>query len=306
LKAAHDFPLREATDGKMSVIIATPEEAIAHYTDAEIVAAFPMRMPPIEKLPAAKWLHSFSAGVDKILTSEVAQSSVVLTSSSGIHATPIAESILTSMLLFARGFVKTFYAQQKHEWKKNEGLGELRDSRVLIVGLGAIGREAARLAHEFGAQVSAISRSGNNKPDFVERLEKSDKLDELLADADYVVITLPGTEETKHLFNKEKIARMKKSAILINIGRGSIVNESDLIDALKNNVIAGAALDVFETEPLPATNPLWDMPNVVITPHHSGLSHRYMDRAIETLCMNIRAYLAGEKLPNEVDKQLGY
>lgn len=305
-KIVHEAELQDAVGGEMEIVVRTPGDAMDQYASAEVVAAFPARMPRLHELPQARWLHSFSAGVDKILTPEVAQSSVVLTNSSGIHATPIAEHIIATCLLFARGFVKTFYAQQKTEWKKDNTLREFRDSRVLIVGLGAIGTEAARLAHQFGAHVDATSRSGKDNPDFVERLERAEKLDALLPEADFVVITLPGTPETEHLFEAQKFALMKKSAVLINIGRGSIVHESDLIEALKEGTIAGAGLDVFETEPLPATSPLWDMENVVVTPHHSGLSHRYMDRAITLLCDNLRAYQKGESLPNEVDKTLGY
>ncbi len=305
-KPAHEVELKAAAGSEMEVIIATPTQATSHVAVAEAVAAFPMRMPKSAEVPNAKWLHSFSAGVDKILSPEVAASDVMLSSSSGIHATPIAEHILGSLLIFARGFAQSFHAQQAHAWKKDEGLRELRDSTVLIVGLGAIGKEAARLAASFGARVSAVSRSGSGKPDFVERLEKSEMLDAMLPEADYVVITLPGIEETKHLFDKQKFALMKKSAVLINIGRGSIVKESDLIDALNGGMIAGASLDVFETEPLPAESALWSMKNVVITPHHSGLSHRYMDRAITLLCENIRAYIKGAPLPSLVDKTLGY
>lgn len=305
LTLAHEKMLRETAGEALTVVVATPEETRAH-TDAEVVAAFPARMPALEKVPHAKWLHSFSAGVDKILTPEVARASVVLTNSSGIHATPIAEHIIALCLMFARGFVKSIPAQRKKEWGKEESLRELRDSRVLIVGLGAIGREAARLAQQFGARVDAISRSARGRPEYVERLESAEKLDALLQDADFVVITLPGTHETRHLFDARKFALMKRNAVLINIGRGSIVDESALIDALNAGTIGGAGLDVFETEPLPESSPLWSMEQVVVTPHHSGLSHRYMDRAIALLCENIRAYLASEKLPNEVDKVLGY
>mgnify|MGYP001618538625 CR=1 FL=1 len=224
-KAAHEAELKRAAGEMMQVVVATPSEAVAHYPDAEAVAAFPLRVPQITELPHARWLHSFSAGVDKILTPEVAASSVLLSSSKGIHATPIAEHIITFCLMHARGFVKSITAQRAHEWQKNESLGEFCDSHVLMVGLGAIGKEAARLAHEFGAHVSAVSRSGKGKPDFVERLEKTEMLDELLSEADYVVITLPGTDETKHLFDKKKFALMKRSGVLVNIGRGSIVND---------------------------------------------------------------------------------
>jgi len=291
---------------KLELVVATPDEAKEHLSDAEVVAAFPMRMPPISQLPKAKWLHSFSAGVDKILTPEVAKSKIILTNSSGVHATPIAEMILAYCLMFARGFTKTIGEQRTHTWHKNYSIGEFRGSTVLIVGLGAIGMETARLCHAFGARVLAVARSAKKKPTFVERFETAERLDELLPEADYVVITLPHTEETHHLFDASKFKRMKSSAIVINIGRGGIIKEEDLIDALQSKQIAGVGLDVFEKEPLPAESPLWDMQKVIITPHHSGLSLRYRDRAVEILCKNLEAYLAGEKLPNEVDKKLGY
>ncbi|RJR14357.1 D-2-hydroxyacid dehydrogenase [Candidatus Parcubacteria bacterium] len=306
LKKEHEERLHKTLDGELNVAVATPEEAEAHFADAEIIAAFPMRVPDIAKTPQVKWLHSFSAGVDKILTPEVAASSVFLSNSSGIHATPIAEHIIGYLLMFTRGLIKTFRNQISRVYEKDQTLREVRDAEILIVGLGEIGRETARLAKSFGARVTAVSRSGKNRPDFVDVLEVSDKLDTLLGTADFVVITLPHTEETHYLFDREKIRRMKKSAVIINIGRGGIIKEVDLIDALNAGEIAGAALDVFEKEPLPKESPLWDFENVIITPHHSGLSHRYMDRATELLIKNVDAYLKGEPLPNLVDKKLGY
>ena len=305
-RPAHEAHLKKVAGKKVEVVIATPNEAPDHFKTAEIVAAFPMRMPSVADLPKARWLHSFSAGVDKILTPEVAKSVIILTNSSGVHATPIAEMILAYCLMFARGFTKTIEEQSTHEWHKNYSTGELRGSTVLIVGLGAIGTETARLCSALDAHVWATARTPKEKQTFVERFETSDKLDELLPQADYVVITLPHTKETHCLFDKKKFALMRPSAVVINIGRGGIINENDLIAALQKKTIAGAALDVFEKEPLPADSPLWDMPNVIITPHHSGLSLRYMDRAVEILCKNLQAYLKGDQLPNEVDKKLGY
>lgn len=306
LKTKHGAQLTQVGGSDIQVIVATPDEASPHFADAEIVAAFPLRMPPLDSLPNAKWLHSFSAGVDKILTPELAQSEILLTNSSGVHATPIAETILAYLLMFARGFTQTIWERQQHVWHQNDHSGELRDSTVLIVGLGEIGTETARICNAFGSHVWATVRTAREKPNFVEHLETGEKLDEFLPHADYVVITLPQTEETHYLFDKTRFALMKKSAVIVNIGRGGIIKEADLIEALKEGTIAGAALDVFEKEPLPDDSPLWDMPNVVITPHHSGLSLRYMDRAIEVLSKNIKAYLKGEPLPNIVDKRLGY
>ena len=177
---------------------------------------------------------------------------------------------------------------------------------MLVGGVGAIGTETARLCHAFGTHVTAIARSKKKKLPFVERFATSERLDDLLPEADYVIITLPHTEETHHLFDKKKFKLMKSSAVAINIGRGGIINEKDLIESLQKKIIAGAGLDVFEKEPLSADSPLWDMQNVIITPHHSGLSLRYMDRAVEILCKNLTVYLKGVPPPNEVDKKLGY
>lgn len=298
--------LREALGGKAELVVATPEEAPAHYGEAEMVASFPARMPSIEALPKAKWLHSFSAGVDRILTPAVAASDVTLSNSRGVHAVPIAEHIIGLMLIFSRGFYDTFRRQEQHRWQKAPILGELRDSTVLIVGLGEIGSQAARLSHAFGARVLAVVRTAREAPEYVERLGTSGELDLMLPEADYVVITLPHTSETHHLFNTERLARMKRSAVLVNIGRGGLVDEAALVTALRAGVIRGAGLDVTETEPLPPESPLWELSNVVITPHHSGLSARYMERAVELLAKNFGAYLAGEPLPTQVNKQLGY
>jgi phosphoglycerate dehydrogenase-like enzyme len=306
LTPEHQDMLRSCIGPEDELIVATPDEASSLYAEATAVASFPARMPDISVLPSAEWLHSFSAGVDRILTPRVAESSVTLSNSRGVHATPIAEHIIAFMLNFSRGFVGTFPNQVKHQWIKNQELRELRGSVVLIVGLGEIGTEAARLAHAFGAHVHAMVRTKRSAPEFVEKLGTLENLSSWLRHADYIVITLPHTDETHHLFNRDKFVLMKKSAYIINIGRGGIIDESDLVEALRNNVIAGAGLDVTETEPLPADSPLWDMPNVIITPHHSGLSHKYMDRAIELLCKNIEAYLRGSRLPTQVDKKLGY
>lgn len=301
---AHDGG--QTSVGGIEVVVVSPEDAPAHFAEAEIVASFPARMPDISLLPQAKWLHSFSAGVDRILTPQVAASDIVLSNSRGVHATPIAEHIIAFMLMFTRGMQQTFRNQQKHLWQKAQLLEELQDKVVLIVGMGEIGTEAARLASAFGARVFAVSRTQKEKPDFVEKAGLQKNLYAMLPEADFVVITLPHTQETHHLFDKQKFVLMKKSAVIINIGRGGIINEADLIEALHNNTIAGAGLDVTEQEPLPENSPLWDIPNVIITPHHSGLSHKYMDRAVDLLCKNLTAYLKNEPLPTQVNKQLGY
>ncbi len=305
-KPAHKRLLEQTTGKRAQIIVATPEESEKHLAEAEMVAAFPMRMPDISKVPNAKWLHSFAAGVDKILTSEMARSKVLLSSSKGIHATPIAEHILAFMLMWTRGMHKAVRNQEKHLWKKDEAIGELGGSSILIVGLGHIGIETARILSAFDVHISAIARSKKKRPKYIEKIGTEKDLDKMLPTADFVVLTMPHTEETHHLFDKNKFKLMKKSAVVVNIGRGGIINESDLVEALKAGEIAGAGLDVTEKEPLPAESPLWEMENVIITPHHSGLSQKYMDRAVELLCKNIKGYLAKKPLPTLVNKKLGY
>lgn len=205
-----------------------------------------------------------------------------------------------------RKFYETFHSQQKNAWERREDLSELRDKVVLVAGLGHIGSQVARLANCFGAHVIAIDNGGIAKPDFVEELERGEYLEDALPRADFVVSCLPYTRETHHLFGLDKFKKMKPTAVFINIGRGGVVNEADLVQALRDKTISGAGLDVTETEPLPSENPLWSMENVVITPHHSGLSDKYIERAIDRFCLNLKAYLAGEKLPNLIDKERGY
>lgn len=274
--------------------------------DADVLAGTLWVIPPITDVRNLKWIHSFSAGAERVLTPEVKASDVIVGNCSGIHAVPIAEHILGFMLIFTRRFYQTFQNQQNKIWEKQGSITELREKVVLIVGLGHIGREAARLANCLGANVLAVDTSKKEKPEFVTSLYSSEQLDEVLPKADFVVLCLPYTQGTYHLFGMAKFRAMKDTAVLVNISRGGIVHEEQLIEALRQKVIGGAALDVTETEPLPKESPLWKMDNVVITPHHSGWSEKYMDRAVDLFCVNLKAYLRGERLPNLVDKERGY
>jgi phosphoglycerate dehydrogenase-like enzyme len=267
-----------------------------HAIDAHIIAGFPWSLAEVfPRARSVQWLHSFSAGVDALLVPEIVRSNVVVSNSSGVHATPIAEHIIAFMLMFTKKFYASFSAQQKKVWDRREDLEELHAKTVLIVGFGRIGKEAGRLAECFGARVIGIDKD-----------DGAAKLHQGLALADFVVLALPHTKDTHHMFNRELFQKMKPSSVLINIGRGGVVNEAELIDVLEKNIIGGAALDVTEIEPLPSSSPLWGMENVIITPHHSGVSSKYMDRAIDRFCLNLTAFLEHKPLPNLVDKQLGY
>lgn len=277
-----------------------------HLVDAEIVAGVPRAIPDLSFAKKLKWVHSFSAGMDRVLTPELVSSSVFASNSSGIHATPIAEHIIAFLLTFTRHFQQSFRNQHKKIWQRIDELTELKDKTVLIIGLGKIGSETARLVSCFGAHVIALDAPGKEKPSFVEELGVIEQSLAFLKKADFVVLCLPHTKDTHHFMNKERLKAMQSHAVLINIGRGGVVDEQALIAALREQHILGAALDVTEEEPLSKESPLWDMENVIITPHHSGVSERYMERAINLFCENLKVYLKGEKLPNLIDKKRGY
>ncbi len=316
----HLKQIRSVTKNKVEVRVTSDKnEAERQAGDADIIAGFPSVIPALTRAKNLRWVHSFSAGVDRLLTPQTKKLPILMSNSSGIHATPIAEHVLGFMLIFTRGFHRTWRKQIRHTWQPDETITELRGKTVLIVGLGHIGSEVARLAHCFGARVIAVSRAKAKKESLsdvdpshngvmrVIDVFKTEKyLNSLLPKADFVCICLPHTNETHHLFDMTKFRRMKRDAVLINIGRGGIVNERELVVALKKKIIGGAALDVTEQEPLPPSSPLWNMENVIITPHHSGLSEKYMDRAIDLFCKNLKEFLAGRPLRNVVDKKKGY
>jgi D-2-hydroxyacid dehydrogenase (NADP+) len=283
-----------------------PELIAKESIDAQAIAGFPATIPIIKEGTPIRWVHSFSAGVDRVLTPHVMKSDIMVSNSSGIHATPISEHVLGFLLMWVRRSIPAYRNQEQKIWQKDECVTELRGKTVLVVGMGKIGSEVARLAQAFGCHVTAVVRRKREKPLFVNQLFEAQHIDTVLPEADFVCICLPGGEKTRHFFNAQKFALMKKSAVVINIGRGTIVKQDDLVNALSDGLIGGAMLDVTEPEPLPPSSPLWDMENVVITPHHSGLSQRYMDRATSQLCHNLEAFRAGEPLPNAVDKSLGY
>lgn len=305
-KPEHLKQIKSITKNKVEVFVTSNKKEIEQQAqDSEIIAGHSSDIPSLAHLKNVRWVQSFSAGVDKLLTPEVIKLPIVITNASGIHATPIAEHVIGFMLMFTRKFHRTWENQKKHIWKPDETATELRGKTVLIAGLGHIGSEIARLSDSFRARVIAVSRNGKKSP-HVYLLKSEHYLDSLLPQADFVCICLPHTKDTHHLFNMSKFRRMKRTAILINIGRGGIVHEKELIMALKRKMIGGAALDVTEEEPLSLQSLLWDMENVIITPHHSGLSEKYMDRAIDLFCKNLKEFLAGRPLKNVVNKELGY
>lgn len=301
----------------------TPEDMLPHLEGPEILYTYHADFLP-EQAPNLRWVQLSSAGVDHLLGKPIMQSDVVITTSSGIHAVPIAEYVFGSMLAFARRLPKALAFQQRGEWPKDRWkhlLGrELRGSTIGIIGYGSIGREVGRLAKAFGMTVLASKRSPTRKRDagyvlpaagdpemqHVDRVFGPDELEELAAQSDFVVVALPLTPETEGIVSEAVLRAMRPTAYFVNISRGEIVDEAALIRALQEGWIAGAGLDVFTEEPLPEGSPFYSLPNVILTPHISAATAVYNDRIADLFAENLHRYLAGKPLLNEVDKQRGY
>jgi phosphoglycerate dehydrogenase-like enzyme len=262
--------------------------------------------------PALRWIHTGTAGVASLLYPELVESDVTLTNSAGIHAPAMAETVIGMMLHFARGFDHACRAQREHRWDtapfadRTDRVTEMAGSTVGILGYGGIGREVAKRALALGMRVHATRRSGRPAPADIDMFIGPDATQHLLAVSDFVVVCLPSTPATRGLFDASMIAHMKPNAVLINVARGDIVDESALTDALRAGALRGAGLDVFATEPLPAASPLWDLPNVLITPHVSATTPQFWLREVELIRENVARYLAGRVLRNVVDRKLGY
>jgi D-2-hydroxyacid dehydrogenase (NADP+) len=284
------------------------DEIEAMLDEIEIaVASFPRDLLP--RARNLRWLQQWGAGADWLMRyPEAVEMDFVLTNASGVHAVPISEHIFAYLLAWARNLCQAVRAQERHEWvhHSQHRVFELADKTLLLVGVGAIGERTALLAEAWGMRVLGVRRDPAVGAQGVDAMHSSDQMLKLLPEADFVVLTIPMTHETQGLIGERELRAMKPSAFIINIGRGGTIQEHVLIRALQAGWIAGAGLDVFETEPLPADSPLWDMENVIITSHYSGLTPRYHERAMHIFLDNLRRYQAGEPLRNVVDKKLGY
>jgi phosphoglycerate dehydrogenase-like enzyme len=271
-----------------------------------------VRHVPLEVLgnaPALKWYHHWYAGVDWLERyPDLRGRDFALTNASGVHAVSITEQVLGMILAFARSLHKDIRAQAHSIWRKPTmtDVFEVSGKRMLIVGMGAIGTHLARAASGLGVQVTGIRRHGGPAVDGVHAVLGIEHLHDQLGRADFVVIALPATADTRHMFGAREFSEMRAGSYLINIGRGSIVDEPALISALESGHLAGAGLDVFETEPLPVESPLWKMEQVIITPHTGGHTPAYFERSWPIFMENLRRYLEGRELQNLVDKGAGY
>ncbi len=295
----------QSVSGETTLINATDEAtALAHISDADALYG---RLTPnlLAQAKKLRWVQTSGAGLERYIFPELADSDIILTNMAGIYGDQIADHVIAFVLTFARGMHIYIRNQMAHRWQTGAPFLHLADQTLGVVGLGGIGKEVARRGHALGMHVLAVDAKPQAKPDYIATLWSSDRLDELLAQSDFVVLCVPHTPETAKLITLPRLQQMKSTAYLINISRGIVVDLADLTTALQTGVIGGAGLDVFEVEPLPADHPLWDMENVLITPHMaSGNDSPHIPtRRMALLCDNLRRYLAGEPLQNVVDKR---
>lgn len=290
------------------VLADTTEEITAQAADAE--AAFgPINSAQLQAAPNIRWIQASSAGVEWMPNvPELAERGITVCNTRGAHATTIAEHTMGMLVFLTRGFGPLHKAQQRHEWGVPEGtrLVGLVGLKMGIVGLGNIGRQIARRAAAFDMDVSAVDVNPMEKPDYVTDLQLMDGMPALLRDSDVVVVTVPITAQTRGMIGPDELALLKQDAFFIVISRGGIIDEPTLIRMLEEGKLAGAALDVAATEPLPADDPLWDAPNLFITPHSSPSSVQTTSNVRHIMRENLKRFLNGEPLQNTVGIERGY
>jgi len=274
--------------------------ADAHLVSEEFLAA----------ATSLRWVQSWSAGVDRYLGLEglMGNDAIAFTNMKGAHGPVIAEHVFAMVLSLARQLPAFHAAQREGTWNRRAGRGQfaLAESTLVVVGMGGIGREIAKRGHGFDMEVLATVRTRRTAPDYVDELGTNKDLDGYLARADVVAIALPLTDETRGLFDAERIARIKPGAVLVNIARGPIVDTEALVAALESGHLKGACLDVTDPEPLPSDSPLWAREDVIITPHTAGAAQLTGERRWALFRENVQRFARGEELVNLVDKEAGY
>jgi len=303
----HDFPhhtFLEAWDrDALRRLLPDADAAFTPFVDRDL-------FPSLTRL---RWVQSPAVGVGNLMFPELLASRVVITSARGIRARAIAEHVLGVTIALARRLPHAIRAQATHRWAQDElegpsaGIRSLQGARMGIVGLGAIGVEVAKISAPFGMKISAIRRRTSQPiPEGVEEVWGPDRLVELLAKSDVVLLAVPHTPETKRLIGRREVDAMKRGAFLLNVARGKLIDDEAVVAALKDGRLGGAALDVFTTEPLEPESPYWDLPNVIVTPHTSGAIEDYWTPLVSLFSENLRRFESGRDLVNVVDKIAGY
>jgi len=273
--------------------------ALEAIPDAEVVLTFSLSEELLAAADSLAWVQALNAGVDAYPIDALAERGIVFTNSSGVHAEQIGQQVLGYLLVFERRIHEGIRQQRAGEWERYTG-GELGDDTLGVVGLGAIGTRVGEYGQRMGMEVIGTKRDPGTAPDCADDCYSPDELDTVLDRADYLVVACPLTDETEGLIGEVEFERLDDEAVLVNIARGPIVDQTALIDALETGQIRGAALDVTDPEPLPEDSPLRDRHDVVVTPHMAGSSPYYFDRGIELFAENYRAYVEGGEFTNRI------
>lgn len=283
------------------VVVRTAEEFRAALPGTEILFLNDFRTKLLREVGPGglRWIHTSSIGVDALLTDEIVHGDIVVSNSRGVCERPIAEWILGVLLVFTKDLRRTIELQQERRWEHRE-TEPLLGREVLVVGPGPVGRETVLLLRAAGMRVTVVGRSGREDAQLGTIRPFSD-LDDLVGEVDDVVLTLPLTEETRGLFDAARLGRMRPGARLVNVGRGAVVVEADLLAAVDSGQLGGAALDVFEREPLPSDSPLWARSNILVSPHASGDLVGWRGRVVGCFAENLRRWKSGEPLRDVVD-----
>ncbi|OKP97062.1 D-2-hydroxyacid dehydrogenase [Paenibacillus sp. P46E] len=300
--------IREAAPGYSLMLGNGKDPDLAMLAEAEIVIGWGKGISGTLLKPESplRWVQTWSAGVEKLPLEAMEDKGIFLTNASGVHAEPIAAVIFGFMLLFTRNLHTAVRNQLNRRWHSEGNESELTGKTAVIAGTGAIGSETARIAKAFRMKTVGVSRSGKQVDSFDEVYTTS-QLQDAVGQGDFIINTLPLTEETQQLFDAEIFSACKEGSYYINIGRGATTHTEALMEALNSGHLAGAGLDVFETEPLPQEHPLWGMEQVVITPHCAGATDRYADRLVDIFIENMKSYLqSGTPARNLVDYSRRY
>lgn len=292
------------------VHLPTYDHVLDQLPDTDILVGFSLRPEQFSSAKKLKWIHSTAAGVGQLMYPELRQSGIVLTNARGIHSAPMAEHILGMILAVSRRFLDAFRFQRAAHWAQQEIWDarpfELKGKIILIVGFGSIGRALARIMQPIGMRIWGVTRSGRGDEQLAERILPTAELHTALPQADFVLLSAPETPDTQRMIGEKELASMKRSSYLLNVARGTLVDQNALIAALRARTIAGAALDVTEEEPLVPESPLWRLANVFITPHVSAATDLLWQRQGELLLENLERWFDGRELLNRVDLERGY
>jgi phosphoglycerate dehydrogenase-like enzyme len=284
-----------------------------HLADVEILFGISIRPEQFIAAKKLRWIHSQAAAVHQFMFPELVNSDVTLTNARDVHGPVVAEQVIAMMFALAKRIPASVRFQQKHEWGQDAFSSGRSHSRELagatlgLVGLGSIGRNVAKHASALGMRVIAVrEHPEKEKPQDVDEVLPTSKLQELLAQSDYVVLSAPVTAQTTGMIGSRQLAAMKPDAFLLNVGRGPLIDEAALVEVLRQHKIGGAALDVFDQEPLPPNSPLWDLEDLLITPHTGGISENMWERHYALFSDNLHRYLSRQPLLGLVDKRSGY